>query len=74
MKLKLILFWWKKQKVLERCQVIPWELQHKLVVVQVKKKNLFKSMKMKWNMQWRGWKLKEKETRKKYKDEVKELR
>ena len=35
-----------------------------LVVVDVKKENLFNYIKMKQNMQWREWKLKEKETRK----------
>ena len=61
MKLSLILFWWKKKDV----KVIPWELQHRLVIVDVKKKNLFKRIKMKRNMQWMVWKLKEKETREK---------
>ena len=64
----------ESRKFLKDVKVIPWKLQHKLVVFQVKKKNLFKNMKMKWNMQWREGKLKEKETRKKFKDKVKELR
>ena len=34
-------------------------MQYWLVVVDVKK-NPFKHMKMKWNMQWRIWKIKEK--------------
>ena len=34
-------------KFLKNVKVIPWELQHRLVVVDVKKKNLFRRMKMK---------------------------
>ena len=48
----------RKQKVLKDVEVIPWELQHRLVLVDVKKENLFKHMKMKRKLQWRVWKLK----------------
>ena len=41
----------ESRKFLKDVKVIPWELQHRLVVVDVKKENLFKHMKMKWNMQ-----------------------
>ena len=34
-------------KFLKNVKVIPWELQHRLVVVDVKKENLFRRMKMK---------------------------
>ena len=44
-----------------------------LVVVDVKKENLFNHIKMKQNMQWKEWKLKEKETRENFKDKLKEL-
>ena len=44
-----------------------------LVVVDVKKENLFNHIKMKQNMQWRVRKLKEKETRKNFKDKMKEF-
>ena len=54
-------------------KVIPRELQHRLVVVDVKKENLFKCMKMRQNMQWRLQKLKEKKKREKFKDKVKQL-
>ena len=41
----------EKQKVLERCQGDSLVTATQLVVVDVKKKNLLKRMKMKWNMQ-----------------------
>ena len=41
----------KDTKFLKNVKMIPWELQHRLVVIDVKKKNLFKCMKMKWNTQ-----------------------
>ena len=63
----------ESRKFLKDVKVIPWKLQHKLVVVDIKKVNLFKYIKIKQNMQWRVWKLKEKETSKKFKDKVKEL-
>ena len=51
--------------------MISYELQHRLVVVDVKKKNLFQQIKMKWNMQMRVQILKKQ--REKFKDKVKEL-
>ena len=51
----------ESKKFFKDVKVIPWELQHRLVVVDVKKENLFKRIKMKRNMKWRVWKLKEKE-------------
>ena len=41
------------------------------MVIDVKKENLFKHIEMKQNMQWQVAKLKEKETREKFKDKVK---
>ena len=43
------------------------------MIVDVKKENLFKCLKMKWIIQWKVWKLKEKETKEKFKNKVKEL-
>ena len=41
----------ESRKLSRDFKVNPWELQHKLVVVDVKKENLFKRMKMKRNIQ-----------------------
>ena len=41
----------ESRKFLKDVTVIPWKLQHRLVVVAVKEENLFKCMKMKRNMQ-----------------------
>ena len=74
MKLRLIFVLMEKEsrKFFKDVKVIPWELQHKIVVGDVKKENLLKHIKMKQNMQWRVWKSKEKGTRKKFKDKTKE--
>ena len=58
-------------KFLKNVKVIPWELQHRLVVVDVKKENLFRRMKMKRTCN--GGCRNKKKTRKRYKDKVKEL-
>ena len=50
----------ENSKFLKDVTVIFWEVQHRLVVLDVKKENLFKRIKVKRNMQWRVWKLKEK--------------
>ena len=63
----------ENRKFLKDVKVISWELQHRLAVVDVKKENLFKCIKLKQNMQWKVWKLKEKETKEKLKEKVKEL-
>ena len=43
----------ESKKSLKSVKVIPWEMQHRLVVVDVKKENLVNCIKMKQNMQWR---------------------
>ena len=43
----------ESRKFLKDVKVILWKLQHRLVVADMKKKNLFKRVKMKRNMQWR---------------------
>ena len=43
----------ESRKFLKNVKVISWELQHRLMVVDVKKKNPFKRIKMKRKMQWR---------------------
>ena len=63
----------ERTKFLKDAKVIHWELQHSLVVIDVKKENLFKRMRIKRNMQCRVWKFKEEETRKKFKDKAKEF-
>ena len=47
--------------------------EHRLVVVDVKKENLFMHIKIKQNMKWWVQKLKENKTREKFKDKVEEL-
>ena len=66
-KIDFVLVEKESRNFLKDVKVIPWELQHRLVAVDMKKEKLFKYM------QWRVWKLKEKETRKKFKDKVKKL-
>ena len=48
----------ESRKFLKDVKVVPWELQHRSVVVDVKKKPA-QAHKMKRNMQWRAWKYKE---------------
>ena len=43
----------ESRKFLKDIKVIPWELQNRLVIVDIKKKNLFKHIKIKQNVQWR---------------------
>ena len=62
----------ESRKFLKDVKVTSQELQHRLVVVDVKKESLFKCIKMKQNMQWKIWKSNEKETKEKFK-KVKEL-
>ena len=72
-KIDFVLVKKESRKFLKDVKVISWELQNRLEVVDVKKENLFKPIKMKQNMQWRVWKLKEKDTRKNFNDKMKEL-
>ena len=54
-------------------KVIPWELQHRLVVVDVEGQKLKKSVKKSKRVRWRVWKLKEKEIQGKFEERVVEL-
>ena len=49
------------------------ELQHRLVVVDVKEQKLKKSVKKSRRVRWRVWKLKEKEIKEKFEERVEEL-
>ena len=50
----------ESRKFFTDVKVIPWKLQHRFVVVDVKKENQFKCMTMKQNRQWKIWKKKNK--------------
>ena len=43
----------KSRKFLKDVKVISWELQHSLMIVDAKQENLFKSIEMKRNMEWK---------------------
>ena len=51
----------EKKKYLRDVKVIQGELQHRLVVVDVEKQKLKKSVKKSKRVRWKVWKLKEKE-------------
>ena len=54
-------------------KVIPRELQHRLVVVDVEEQKLKNSVKKSRRVRWRVWKLKEKEIKEKFEERVIEL-
>ena len=54
-------------------KVIPGELQHKLVVVDVEEQKLKKSVKKSKRVRWRVWKLKEKEIKEKFEERIGKL-
>ena len=62
-----------KRKCLCDVKVIPGELQHRLVVIDVEEQELKKSVKKSTRMRWRVWKLKEKEIKEKFEKRVVEL-
>ena len=49
-------------------KVIPGKLQHRLVVVDVEKQKLKKSVKKSKRVRWKVWKLKEKEIKEKFEE------
>ena len=51
----------EKRKYLRDVKIIPGELQHRLVVVDVEERKLKKSVKKSKRVRWRVWKLQEKE-------------
>ena len=63
----------EKRKYLRDVRVIPGELQHRLVVVDVEEQKLKKSVKKSKRVRWRMWKLKEKEIKEKFEKRVIEL-
>ena len=63
----------EKRKYLRDVKVIPGELQHSLVVVDVEKRKLKKSGKKSKRVRWRVWKLKKKEIKEKFEQRVVEL-
>ena len=63
----------KKRKYLRDVKVIPGELQHRLVVVDVEKRKLKKSGKKSKRVRWRVWKLKEKEIKEESEQRIVEL-
>ena len=54
-------------------KVIPGELQHRLVVVDVEGRKLKKSVKKSKRVRWRVWKLQEKEIKEEFERRVVEL-
>ena len=63
----------KKRKYLRDVKVIPGELQHRLVVVDVEERKLKKSVKKSKRVRWRVWKLQEKEIKEEFQRRVVEL-
>ena len=63
----------EKRKYLRDVKVIPGELQHRLVVVDVEKQKLKKSVKKSKRVRWRVWKLKEKEIKEKFEERIRKL-
>ena len=63
----------EKRKYLRDVKVIPGELQHRLVVVDVEERKLKKSVKKSKRVRWRVWKLQEKEIKKDFEGRVVEL-
>ena len=71
---KLILCLWKKyRKYIKDLKVIPWELQHRLVVEDLDKKVLKKVVRKEWIIIRKIWKLNENRTRVRFEKRVKEL-
>ena len=63
----------EKREYLRDVKVIPGELRHRLVVVDVEERKLKKSGKKSKRVRWRVWKLKEKEIKEKFSQRVVEL-
>ena len=74
-KQKLILCLWgeKYRKYIRNAKVIPWELQYRLVVVDLDKKVLKKVVRKQWTIRRKIWKLNENQTRVRFENKVKEL-
>ena len=63
----------EKRKYLRGVKLIPAELQHRLVVVDMEKRKLKKSGKKNKRVRWRVWKLKEKEIKEELEQRVVKL-
>ena len=63
----------EKRKYLRDVKVIPGELQHRLVVVDVEERKLKKSVKKSKRVRWRVWKLQEKEIKEEFERRIVEL-
>ena len=63
----------ERRKYLRDVKVIPGELQHRLVVVDVEEQKLKKSVKKSKRVRWKVWKLKEKKIKQNFEERVVEL-
>ena len=63
----------KNRKYIRDIKVIPWELQHRLVVVDLDKKVLKTVVRKEWIIRRKIWKLNENRTRVRFEKRVKEL-
>ena len=71
---KLILcFWGKNTESISNVKVIPWELQHRMVVVDLDRKVLKKIVRKARIIRRKIWKLNENQTRVRFEKRVKEL-
>ena len=72
-KIDFILVTKENRKFLTDVKVIPWELQHRLLVAEVDKRKLNKVVKKESRVKRMVWKLKEREMQEKFERRVKEL-
>ena len=63
----------ENKKILKDVKIIPWELQHRLLVADVDKKNLNKVVKKESRVKRIVWNLKEREMKGKFERRVEEL-
>ena len=63
----------EKRKYLRDVKLLPGELQHRLVVVNVEEQKLEKSAKKSKRVRWRVWKLNEKEIKQKFEERIRKL-
>ena len=72
-KIDFVLVGKEKRKYPRDVKVIPGELQHRLVVVDVEEQKLKKPVKKSIRVRWRVWKLKEKEIKEKFEERIRKL-
>lgn len=63
----------ENRKYLKDVKVIPWELQHRLVVADINKRKIVKTFRKNKIVKRRVWKLKDEEVRKNFADRVEQL-